>query len=92
MRSFASFRLGPLGSFSVHHSISSESDRPPGVSAERWIRLEENLGIVVIPPAAGSASSGTPVASGQLMLKHNGYWLRLQLENPPAHVTPVQNA
>ncbi|HLW24952.1 MAG TPA: hypothetical protein VKT22_11390 [Steroidobacteraceae bacterium] len=90
MKSFASIRLGSLGSISVQHSITSESDRPPGIAADAWIRLEDNLGVVVIPPPRGSASSGTPVASGYLMVKHNGYWVRLQLENaaPAVQLTP----
>ncbi len=84
MKSFASIRLGSLGSISVQHSITSEADRPPGVAADAWIRLEDNLGLVVVPPHPGSASSATPVATGHLMVRHNGYWLRLQLENAPA--------
>lgn len=87
MKSFASIRLGSLGSISLQHSITSGSDRPPGVAADCWIRLEENLGLVVTPPPLGS--SATPVATGQLMFKHNGYWLRLQLEGAPPAVRAV---
>lgn len=86
MKSFASIRLGSLGSISLQHTITRESDRPPGIAPECWIRLDENLGLVVTPPALGSAAN---VATGHLMFKHNGYWLRLQLENP---VVPVRTA
>ena len=90
MKSFASIRLGSLGSISVQHSITSNADRPAGIAADAWIRLEDNLGIVVIPPQSGTASSGPAVASGYLMVKHNGYWVRLQLENALSPtVTPI---
>lgn len=89
MRSFASIKLGSLGSLNIHHSISSGSDRPAGVAADAWIRLEENLGLVITAPhganaSAAAAASGTPpAASGYLVFKHNGFWMRLNLESHP---------
>jgi hypothetical protein len=87
MKSYASIKLGSLGSLSIQHSISAQADRPPGVAADEWICLEENLGIVITPPqTSGSAppqTSGSAAASatGCLMFKHKGIWVRLDL-NP----------
>jgi hypothetical protein len=88
MRSFASIKLGSLGSLSIQHSISATADRPPGISPDEWIRLDENLGIVVHAPATSTATASTaaapPAATGYLMVKHGGLWLRLNLEGQPA--------
>jgi hypothetical protein len=88
MRSFASIKLGSLGSLSFQHSISATADRPPGVSPDAWIRLDENLGIVVNAPTTTAATSATaaapPAATGYFMVKHGGLWLRLNLEAQPA--------
>jgi hypothetical protein len=84
MRSFASIKLGSLGSLSFQHSISATADRPPGISPDAWIRLDENLGIVVNAPATSAATAVTaaapPAASGYFMVKHGGLWMRLHLE------------
>jgi hypothetical protein len=81
MRSFASIKLGPLGSFNVQHSITTDSDRPAGVAADAWIRLEENLGVVITAPKGGAPAATQPSsASGYMMVKYNGAWLRLNLE------------
>jgi len=91
MKSFASIRLGSLGSISVQHSITSDADRPPGVTADAWVRLEDNLGLVVVPPQNAPASAGPPTASGYFMVKYNGYWMRLRLESGPFAVHPVSD-
>jgi hypothetical protein len=88
MRSFASIKLGSLGSLSIQHSISATADRPPGISPDGWIRLDENLGIVVhapatataTPTATASTAAEPPAATGYFMVKHGGLWLRLNLE------------
>jgi hypothetical protein len=92
MRSFASIKLGSLGSLSIQHSISATADRPPGISPDGWIRLDENLGIVVHAPATATATATAtptatpsraaepPAATGYFMVKHGGLWLRLNLE------------
>ncbi len=81
MKSFASIRLGSLGSLSIQHSISRDSDRPPGVDRDAWIRLEENLGVVIAPPTSSAAGSAAPTsATGHMMVKQNGSWVRLILE------------
>ena len=81
MKSFASIRLGSLGSLNIQHSISRDSDRPPGVARDAWIRLEENLGVVIAPPASSAAGAATPPsATGHMMVKQNGSWVRLILE------------
>ena len=87
MRSFASIKLGSLGSLSIQHSISATADRPPGISPDGWIRLDENLGIVVHAPATSATASTAaepPAATGYFMVKHGGLWLRLNLEAQPA--------
>lgn len=85
MKSFASIKLGSLGSLSFQHSISTTADRPPGISPEAWIRLDENLGIVVNAPATSAATAAAaPAATGYFMVKHGGLWLRLNLEAQPA--------
>ncbi len=78
MKSFASIRLGSLGSLSIQHSISRDSDRPPGVARDAWIRLEENLGVVIEPRTSSAAGSAS--ATGHMMVKQNGSWVRLILE------------
>jgi hypothetical protein len=87
MRSFASIKLGSLGSLSIQHSISATADRPPGISPDGWIRLDENLGIVVDAPATSATAStaaALPAATGYFMVKHGGLWRRLNLEAQPA--------
>jgi hypothetical protein len=77
LKSYASIKLGSLGSLSIQHSISAHADRPPGVAADEWICLEENLGIVITPPqTSGSAAAS---ATGYMMLKRKGVWVRLDL-------------
>ncbi len=81
MRSFASIKLGSLGSLSFQHSISASADRPPGIAPDAWIRLDENLGIVVNAPATPAATAAAaPAATGYLMVKHGSEWMRLNLE------------
>ena len=74
MKTFATFGLGSLGSISFQHAIQAlPADRPHGVTADCWIRLDEKLGLVI--DTAQSAGG----ASGYFMVKHGGIWHRLLL-------------
>ena len=85
MRSFASIKLGPLGSFNIQHSISTDFDRPAGVAADAWIRLDENLAVVITQPKGSARGTAQPSsANGYMMVKQNGAWLRLNLETSAA--------
>jgi len=54
------------------------------VTRDAWIRLEENLGIVIAPPTSSAAGTATPPsATGHMMVKQNGSWVRLILEAQP---------
>lgn len=75
MRTFATFGLGSLGSISFQHAIHAfGADLPHGVAADCWIRLDENLGLVV----DRTQSAGL---SGYFMVKHAGIWQRLALKS-----------
>ena len=74
MKTFATFGLGSLGSISFQHAIHAlPADRPHGIAADCWIRLDEKLGLVI--DTAQSAGD----ASGYFMVKRAGIWQRLAL-------------
>ena len=76
MKAFATIGLGSLGSLSFQHAIHAlPADRPHGVAADCWLRLDEKLGLVIdaLQPEGG-------VLSGHLMLKHGDVWHRLTLK------------
>lgn len=75
MKTFATFGLGSLGSISFQHAIHAlPADRPHGIAADCWIRLDERLGLVI----DGAQSAGG--ASGYFMVKQSGIWHRLALK------------
>jgi hypothetical protein len=72
MKAFATIGLGSLGSISFQHAVHAlPADRPHGVTADCWIRLDEKLGLVI--DTAQSAGDIT----GHFMVKQGGMWLRL---------------
>jgi hypothetical protein len=74
MKTFATFGLGSLGSISFQHAIHAlPADRPHGIAADCWVRLDERLGLVI--DTAQSAAG----ASGYFMVKQGGIWQRLTL-------------
>jgi len=76
MKAFATIGLGSLGSISFQHAIHAlPSDRPHGVPADCWIRLDEKLGLVIdsLQPEGGTVS-------GHLMVKQHDAWHRLALK------------
>ncbi|MEJ1961472.1 MAG: hypothetical protein WDO56_07985 [Gammaproteobacteria bacterium] len=74
MKAFATIGLGSLGSISFQHAIHAlPADRPHGVAPDCWIRLEEELGLVIDTP---QSSGGL---SGHFMVKRAGMWHRLAL-------------
>jgi hypothetical protein len=74
MKTFATFGLGSLGSISFQHAIHTlPADRPHGIAADCWIRLDDKLGVVIdTVQSAGDAS-------GYFMVKRAGIWQRLTL-------------
>ena len=78
MKAFATIGLGSLGSISFQHAITaSGTDRPYGIGADVWIRLDERLGLVV-------TATGGATASGYFMIKHDNIWQRLIIETKGA--------
>jgi hypothetical protein len=74
MKTFATFGLGSLGSISFQHAIHAlPADRPHGIAADCWVRLDDRLGLVI--DTAQSAAG----ASGYFMVKQGGAWQRLTL-------------
>jgi hypothetical protein len=74
MKTFATFGLGSLGSISFQHAIHAlPADRPHGIAADCWVRLDDKLGLVI-----DTAQSATG-ASGYFMVKQGGVWQRLTL-------------
>jgi hypothetical protein len=74
MKAFATIGLGSLGSISFQHAITaSGADRPYGIGADTWIRLDERLGLVI-------TSTGGATANGYFMVKHDNLWQRLTIE------------
>ena len=75
MKAFATIGLGSLGSISFQHAIRAlPADRPHGVAPDCWIRLDENLGLVIDT----LQSSGS--LSGYFMAKQAGTWHRLRID------------
>ena len=83
MKAFATIGLGSLGSISFQHAISAlPADRPYGVAPNAWIRLDENLGVVI-----GTQRPNTPGVPGYFMVKQQGSWHPLLTEAPPRSET-----
>ncbi len=73
MKAFATIGLGSLGSITFQHAISAlPADRPHGVTADCWIRLDEKLGLVIDPSSGG--------LTGHFMVKQGGMWQHLALK------------
>jgi hypothetical protein len=73
MKAFATIGIGSLGSISFQHAIhTSGADRPYGITADSWIRLDDHLGLVI--------TSRGSCATGYFMLKHDNVWQRLNIE------------
>jgi hypothetical protein len=73
MKAFATIGLGSLGSISFQHAIHAlPADRPHGVAADSWIRLDEKLGLVI----TGQRPDGAGI-SGYFMVRQSGMWHRL---------------
>ena len=82
MKAFATIGIGSLGSISFQHAIrTSGADRPYGIAADSWVRLDDNLGLVI--------TSRGPAATGYFMLKHDNIWQRLTIETKPAATAPT---
>jgi hypothetical protein len=83
MKSFASFGIGSLGSISIQHTIgAADSDRPAGISADAWIRLQDTVGIVITSRQTSATPTLPPRATGYFVVKHDGVWLRLDPLTP----------
>jgi hypothetical protein len=79
MKAFATIGLGSLGSISFQHAIHAlPADRPHGVAADAWIRLEDKLGIVI-----GSRKPDGSGITGYFVVKEGGSWHRLITETGP---------
>jgi hypothetical protein len=67
-------------------------DRPPGIGADSWVPINENLGIVLVPQSANGG--GPPVvipsqplllgvpANGYFMVRRADRWVRLVVVEP----------
>jgi hypothetical protein len=78
MRSFATIGIGSLGSISIQHTMRlSASERPPGIVSDAWIRIEEDVGIVITSRQLAATTTLPPCATGYFMVRHGGFWLRL---------------
>jgi len=84
MKAFATIGLGSLGSISFQHAVTtSGADRPYGIGADAWLRLDDRLGLVI-------TSTGGAAATGYFMVKHDNVWQRLNIEAKSP--TPAQGA
>jgi hypothetical protein len=59
-------------------SQTPEPDRPAGVTAERWVAINDQLGLR-IEGSAEPSRSREPALEGQLMAKVGGVWVKVQL-------------
>lgn len=67
-------------------------DRPPGVTADSWVPINENLGVVLVPWSSNQGGPPAVVSSQPLLLgvPSNGYfmvrranrWVRLVVVEP----------
>ena len=79
MKTFATIGIGSLGSISIQHSIfSSWDDRPAGVSATDWVRVSEDLGLVITSRQRNPTAERAPCVEGYFVVRVAGSWLRLQ--------------
>jgi hypothetical protein len=77
MKAFATIGIGSLGSISFQHAVhASRADRPYGIAADSWIRLDDHLGLVITSRGA--------TATGYFMLRHDNVWAPLHLESKGA--------
>ncbi len=79
MKTFATIGIGSLGSISIQHSIfSSWDDRPAGVAAAEWVRVSEDLGLVITCRQGNPTAERPPCAEGYFVVRVGGAWLRLK--------------
>jgi hypothetical protein len=67
-------------------------DTPPGVAADNWVPINENLGIVLVPSSANQGGPPVVISAQPLLLgvPSNGYfmvrranrWVRLVVVEP----------
>jgi hypothetical protein len=82
-------------------AAQSGADRPPGADGNNWVPISETAGIILtnvggMRDAIRLQLRGLDVepivprqATGILMVKHGGTWMRVDLEPPPARVQPL---
>jgi hypothetical protein len=81
MKTFATIGIGSLGSISIQHSMfSSWDDRPAGVGAADWVRVSEELGLVITSRQRNPTAERPPCVEGYFVVRVAGAWLRLQEE------------
>jgi len=79
MKTFATIGIGSLGSISIQHSVfSSWDERPTGVSAHDWVRVSEDLGLVITSTQRNPTAERPPCVEGYFVVRVAGAWLRLQ--------------
>jgi len=93
MKAFSAFLLLSVLAVGAACALAQRApDRPPGVSAEDWVSINENLGIVLASSADNHG--GPPVvipsqplllgvpANGYFMVRRANRWVRLVVVEP----------
>jgi hypothetical protein len=76
----------------ISHAFGeSAGDRPPGVAADSWVSISENLGIVLVSPPPDAkpqvrvnpqALLLAPPSNGYFMVRRVNHWTRLVVVEP----------
>jgi hypothetical protein len=76
--------------FVVNYAVGENAgDRPAGVSADRWVKVSDTVGIVLTPQEIGRVGTNgvglmpsPPPANGFFMVRTPGGWRRLVVADP----------
>jgi hypothetical protein len=83
-------------------AAQSEADRPPGADGNNWVPISDSAGILLTklsgaPDAIQLQVQGFNVetlvprrATGILMVKYGGAWMRVDAEPPPPRLQPLR--
>ena len=93
MKRLATFSLLLLAAVAIPYATGQRAeDRPPGISANSWIAVSENLGVVLAPlegadkrPMGRSDAQAlllAPPANGYFMVRTANRWTRLVVVEP----------
>jgi hypothetical protein len=93
MKVLAALSVIALIVLAIPHAIGQRSaDRPPGVDASNWVAINDNLGVVLVPPPGSESGPRLGVSrqalllavpsNGYFMIRTGTHWRRLVVVEP----------